>query len=62
MLNAVIKSYQDKLRANPDSLTGSAARDVSMPVFQGQVSEEQLLALVEYVKSLQTVKTLKTGS
>ena len=33
-----------------------------MPTFQGQVSEEQLLALVEYVKSLQTVKTAKTGS
>ncbi len=28
-----------------------------MPTFQGQVSEEQLLALVEYVKSLQNVKT-----
>ncbi len=33
-----------------------------MPTFQGQVSEEQLLALVEYVKSLQNVKNAKTGS
>jgi cytochrome c oxidase subunit 2 len=50
-----------------ESILSPAAKIVAgyqpiMPTFQGQVSEEQLLALVEYVKSLQTVKTLKTGS
>src|SRR5437762_176942 len=50
-----------------ESILDPAAKVVAgyqpiMPTFQGQVSEEQLLALVEYVKSLQTVKTAKTGS
>jgi cytochrome c oxidase subunit 2 len=47
-----------------ESILNPAAKIVAgyqpiMPTFQGQVSEEQLLALVEYVKSLQVAK--KTG-
>ena len=44
-----------------ESILNPAAKIVAgyqpiMPTFQGQVSEEQLLALVEYVKSLHTAK------